>query len=194
MIRLIVSLTLITVICGAFLGFVYSVTKTPIEKAEIKERGMKIDSVLASLEPDNNPVENPYLFVDANGDSLTAYLALKGNDTVGIAIENQGLGFAGYVNILTGIDLSNGEITGIEIVSQAETPGLGARIVEPWFKDQFIGKSLTNSTLVNENIAVVKDGGDVDAISGATITPRAVCVAVSKSLHDYTNMDFGGEK
>ncbi len=194
MIRLIISLTLITVICGAFLGFIYSVTKTPIEIAELKEKGMKIDIVLSPLDLDNNPVDNPYTYVDDNGDSFSGYLALIGNDTVGIAIENQGLGYAGYVKILTGIDLSNGEITGIEVISQEETPGLGARIVEPLFLDQFIGKSLTNSTLVNGNFAVVKDGGDIDAISGATITPRAVCKAVSKSLHNFTDMDFGGDK
>ncbi|MGC9366985.1 MAG: RnfABCDGE type electron transport complex subunit G [bacterium] len=192
MIRLIASLTIVTIVCGAALGLIYGITKEPIRKAELQEKGLKIDAVLSDLNPENNPVENIIPVINEQGDTVEGYLAINGNDTVGIAIASSGLGFAGPVSILTGINITNGQVTGIEVLRQEETPGLGARIQEQWFLDQFKGKSLNNSELVNNNLAVVKDGGDIDAISGATITPRAVCEAVSKSLHLFENLDFGG--
>lgn len=196
MFKLIISLTIITVICGGILGFIYNLTKEPISKAEILEKGLKINSVFSSLDLDNNPIESKFPIVNENGDTSFAYLALKGNDTIGIAIEDSGVGYSGWIKVLTGINLTNGEITSIEILAQGETPGLGAKITENSFRDQFIGKALSNSVLVNSNFAVTKDGGDIDAISGATISPRAVCVAVSKSLHIAKNSNLikeGGE-
>lgn len=184
MFRLIFSLTIITLICGALLAFFYGMTKEPIEKAEIVQKGVKIATVFSSLDPDNNPIENPYYITSDEGDTVQiGYLALKGDDTVGIALEDTGTGYAGKIVILTGIDLSDNSITSIEILSQSETPGLGAKIVDSAWRSQFNGKSLDNSMLVAGNFGVKKDGGDIDAISGATISPRAVCFAVNQSLH-----------
>ncbi|MBN1619644.1 RnfABCDGE type electron transport complex subunit G [candidate division WOR-3 bacterium] len=183
MIRLIFSLTLITLICGALLAIVYDKTKEPIQKAEIAEKGLKLNNVFSSLEPDNNPIENPYYLTNNSGDTIKmGYLAIKNGDTVGIAFEDTGIGYAGKVMVLTGVDLSKNCITSVEILSQSETPGLGAKIQDSLWRFQFAGKSLDNSTLINGNFGVLKDGGDIDAISGATISPRAVCAAVSQSV------------
>ncbi len=73
--------------------------------------------------------------------------------------------------------LPDGSLGGIEILNHAETPGLGSLIIEDSFKDQFKGRSLDNT-----NFKVKKDGGDIDQITGATISPRAVSEAVEKGL------------
>lgn len=192
MFKLIFSLTIVTIICSSLLAMIYSITKKPIEKAEIIQKSLKIESVFESLEPDNNPIEAPYYFVTGNGDTIQkGYLALKNGDTVGIALEDTGIGYGGKIIVLTGIDLRENSITSIEILSQSETPGLGAKVIDLTWREQFSGKSLDNSILVNGSISVKKDGGDIDAISGATISPRAVCFAVNQSLHLIDSVNTG---
>ena len=88
-------------------------------------------------------------------------------------------GYAGNIEIMVGVK-PDGTVNGIEILSQAETPGLGARITEPKFKDQFRGKNLQNA-----DWKVKKDGGDFDQITGATISPRAVVKAIRMGLEFY---------
>ena len=84
-------------------------------------------------------------------------------------------GYGGEIEITVGVDLS-GAITGVSIggASFAETAGLGARAKEAWFGEQFTGKL--------SPIAIVKDGGDIDAITSATITSRAVTTAVNAAV------------
>ena len=84
---------------------------------------------------------------------------------------------------MVGVDTS-GAITGVIVLFQQETPGLGARIEEirhgettPWFTRQFIGK------LASDTFAVAKDGGDIDSIKGATISSRTVAESIGQGLH-----------
>jgi electron transport complex protein RnfG len=98
-----------------------------------------------------------------------------------VAFQTFGEGYGGFIYIMMGIDLE-GRISGVKILEHEETPGLGAKIEEPSFRGQFKGKSLENSVLVNGNLAVKKDGGDLDALTGATISPRGVAQAASAGL------------
>ena len=77
------------------------------------------------------------------------------------------VGFGGPIAIKVGFD-ANGVIWNTKVLSQAETPGLGAKCVEPSFSDQFKGFDPSQKKL-----SVKKDGGDVDAITASTITSRA---------------------
>jgi electron transport complex protein RnfG len=88
-------------------------------------------------------------------------------------------GYSGNISIMVGIDPA-GKVSGIEILQHAETPGLGAKVEEAWWKDQFKGKGLDNA-----DWRVKKDGGDFDQITAATITPRAIVGAVRKGLEFY---------
>ena len=81
--------------------------------------------------------------------------------------------FSGTLTIMVGVD-SAGTVTGVEIVKTAETSGLGANASKPAFRDQFVGQSGT--------LAVAKDGGSIDALTGATITSRAVTSGVNSAL------------
>ena len=81
---------------------------------------------------------------------------------------------------MVGVD-PNGVITGVEVISHSETPGLGSKITEPQFLGLFPGRSLSNT-----HWAVKKDGGDIDQITGATISPRAVVAAIYTGLEDFS--------
>jgi electron transport complex protein RnfG len=88
-------------------------------------------------------------------------------------------GYSGNIDIMVGID-PGGTVAGIEILSHAETPGLGDKIELPSYKEKFAGKNLDNA-----DWRVKKDGGEFDQITGATISPRAVVGAVRKGLEFY---------
>jgi len=86
------------------------------------------------------------------------------------------LGYSSVINALVGIDLGN-KITGIDVVSHEETPGLGANIEKEDFLMQFIGK-------VEDEIKLKKDGGEIDGITGATISSRAITDGVREMMEE----------
>ena len=88
-------------------------------------------------------------------------------------------GYSGNIEIMIGVKPDQ-SINAIEILTHAETPGLGSKIAEGWFKEMFRGKSLENA-----DWRVKKDGGEFDQISGATISPRAVVGALKAGLEFY---------
>lgn len=93
-------------------------------------------------------------------------------------------GYSGDISILVGIDIS-GRLLGVRVIEHKETPGLGDKVdtkKSDWILD-FAGKSLTNPSI--ENWAVTKDGGEFDAFTGATITPRAMVNRVRSVLEYY---------
>ena len=87
--------------------------------------------------------------------------------------------FSGNLTIMVGVD-AGGACSGISIVSTAETSGLGSNASKPDWQSQFIGKTGT--------VAVEKDGGDIDALTGATITSRGVCEAVTSAMAAAASM------
>ena len=106
--------------------------------------------------------------VDMDGVTYTYNLAYdEPGNTVGCAINVSALGFGGPISIKVGFEV-DGIICNTKVLSQAETPGLGAKCVEPAFSAQFKGWDPAQ-----KDLAVKKDGGDVDAITASTITSRA---------------------
>ncbi|MEG0377765.1 MAG: RnfABCDGE type electron transport complex subunit G, partial [Eubacterium sp.] len=107
-----------------------------------------------------------------------AYAGFKGDKVVGYTIKTTPSGYAGEIEVLTGISLE-GKITGITILSQSETPGLGAKSTEPAFQEQYKDKD------AKKEITVIKGGeptgNQVAAITGATITSKAVTAGVNYS-------------
>ena len=96
-------------------------------------------------------------------------------------------GYGGTVSVMVGLDM-NGTITGVEILSHSETPGLGANAVKPEFKNRFMGKSGELTVDKNSN-----DGQSVQAITAATITSKAVTSAVNAVTAAYAEI-IGGAK
>ncbi len=154
----------ICLVCSALLAGVYALTAEPIAAAAAAKNEAAIKEVL----PETAVTIEEERTVDFEGASYSYNLAYDelGN-TVGCAINVSPVGFGGPIVIKVGFDV-NGCICNTKVLSQAETPGLGAKCVEPAFSDQFKGWNPAE-----KDLAVKKDGGDVDAITASTITSRA---------------------
>ena len=157
-------LLVICLVCSGLLAGVYALTKEPIDAAAKAKNEAAIMEVL----PETAVTVEEERAVEFEGAIYTYNLAYdeQGN-TVGCDINVAPVGFGGPIAIKVGFDL-NGVIWNTKVLSQAETPGLGAKCVEPAFSDQFKGFNPAEKKL-----AVKKDGGDVDAITASTITSRA---------------------
>lgn len=110
------------------------------------------------------------------------YKGVTGGQTVGYVFETEAKGYGGSVRVMTGIG-QEGDITGVVILSHGETPGLGANAVKEEFRDQFRQAAPENG------LKVVKfqtpGEGEVEALTGATITTRAVSEAVNAAISQY---------
>ena len=158
-----VCLLAICLVCSGLLAAVYALTAEPIAAAAAAKNEAAIKEVL----PETAVKIEEERTVDFEGASYAYNLAYDeiGN-VVGCAINVAPVGFGGPIAIKVGFDI-NGVIWNTKVLSQAETPGLGAKCVEPAFSDQFKGFDASAKKL-----AVKKDGGDVDAITASTITSR----------------------
>jgi electron transport complex protein RnfG len=182
--RLILVLVAICLAAALALSQVYSFTKGPIENALREERLRAIRTVLPAYdnEPDRDVVSVVTGTDDEGAEIVTEYyIGRSGGEIVGIAFEaSSPAGYSGDIDLMVGID-TEGIITGVEVISHAETPGLGSKITELQFLDLFPGRNLENTRW-----AVKKDGGDIDQITGATISPRAVVEAIYAGLEDFS--------
>ena len=172
-IRLAATLLIITAVVAAALAGVNSITKPIIEQLNYEKTQKAIEAVLPG---GGESID----FTDSTGWVTTVYKSDKG-----YAVEvTPTTGFDGEITMMVGIDL-NGNVLGISIVSHTETAGLGAVAAATTsageaFRGQFVGTS--------GSVSVSKDGGSIDAITGATITSRAVCDGVNAALACVTNM------
>lgn len=179
-----VSLTLIAMVSSALLGFVYEMTKEPIALSNLNKKLNAIKQVVPDFT--NNPNDEMFLLPTGEGDSLEVYPAKKDNEIIGYAVNtNTNTGFSGNITLMAGFK-PDGTIINIMVLEHKETPGLGTKMAEPEFKDQFIYKNPSEFGL-----AVKKDGGPVDAITAATISSRAFCDAVQRA---YNALQKGGIK
>ena len=131
-----------------------------------------------------------------DGDSFTEYdgKLVNGVDDCYIADNKAGMavtaeykGFGGAVKVMIGID-ANGEITGVKVTEHSETPGLGAKMQE-WFRADKNHQSVLGRKLADGELKVSKDGGDVDAITAATISSRAFLNAVNRAYSAFSGAD-----
>ena len=157
-------LLVICLVCSGLLAGVYALTKEPIDAAAKAKNEAAIMEVL----PEAAVAVEEERTVEFEGATYTYNLGYdeQGN-TVGCAVNVAPVGFGGPIVLKVGFDV-NGVIWNTKVLSQAETPGLGAKCVEPGFSAQFKGFNPAEKKL-----AVKKDGGDVDAITASTITSRA---------------------
>lgn len=177
-----IKLFLITLIAGCLLGMVYQITKEPIKIAGEKAKQEAYQSVFpaaVTFEADDaltKAIEN-----NVDGVFITEALLAKDGDgnTIGYVMSfGSKEGYGGEIDLSMGVD-ATGTITGLEVLSMSETPGLGANCTTDAFKSQFAG-------IQSGEIAYTKTGksadNEIDALSGATITTRAVTNAVNNAL------------
>lgn len=183
LISMVITLGLVTAAAAISLGFVYDFTKEPIEKALLEKQIKAINAVLPEYE--NEPLNEVY-YVQSEEDSLACYPAIVNGDTVGVAVKTFcDKGYSGRITVMAGFDPA-GNILNIEVVDHKETPGLGSKMSSEKFKSQYIGLNPGN-----DNIDVTKDGGTIDAISGATISSRAYSHSVKKAYKKVIGNEKG---
>lgn len=170
LLRMAVTLALVAGLCGAVLGLVYVATKPRIDF--IKDAELK--NSLTIVMPGIGDFTQKQTLTNQ-----TYFVGLKNGEHVAYAFTVESEGYSSNILVLVGVDL-NGDVTGAKVLSQQETPGLGARIEEvrvgedkSWFMAQFEGKQ-------GFRLRLSKYGGSVDAITGATISSTAV----SESIFD----------
>ena len=180
-------LTLITVIAGFLLGVVYEVTKTPISQAQEtakKEAWQAVfsDVKLGDFKAEDVDQKAADKAVKDMGVNATIDEVCTAGDAGYVITTTDKDGFGGNIQITVGIK-KDGTINGVSILSISETSGLGMKATEPSFYNQYVNKQA-------DKFVVSKDGGDgeqIDALSGATITSRAVTGAVNAALGYYQN-------
>lgn len=121
------------------------------------------------------------------------YTAKKDNEIIGYAFPINGSGLWGSVEGYAAISEDFSELLGIDFVSHSETPGLGGRISEDWFKKQFRGLKLTDVSDGNYIIYKPTSGGNVDAIAGATLTSKSVSKFMNEEIDKFIKENKGGK-
>lgn len=177
--NMVIVLGLVAAISGTSLGYVFELTKGPIAKAQAE----KLKKALKLVSPEFEEVKE-YMVATADnaGDSLFFYDVIQGGTVVGTAVKSwTDKAFSGRLWIIVGF-LPDGTINNSNILEHKETPGLGDKtdIKKSTWNEQFQQKNPANYNLV-----VTKDGGDVDAITAATITSRAYCDAMQRAYDAY---------
>lgn len=172
-VRMVFILTLIALLSGAILGSTYQVTHPYIQKQEELRLREAVLSVL--------PAARSFERLERGGRTLYQGFGEDGRP-VGLAIEVVGKGFGGPIRLLVGVDPESRRVTGLQILSHQETPGLGARIQEEGWRAQFKGKEASDPFVVKQ---------DVQAITGATISSRAVAAAVKEAVSEALAQEEG---
>ena len=186
--NMVISLVVITIISGFALGFINDLTVGPIAEAKLERKVNALKLVLPEF--DNNPVADVQKIKSEKvKDSIEIFPAYLKKEFVGAAIIGiTDKGFSGIIKIMVGFN-PNGDIQNIVVLEQKETPGLGTKIKDEKFLKQFRNKNPSSF-----NVKVTKDGGEVDALTGATITSRAFGDAVQMAYDEFEKNNKGFNK
>lgn len=188
--QLVIVLSVIALVSGVSLGGLNALTYETIENNVLKYK--KIPAVadihevaIAGLSDGERLQLEADLLADkrflpqAEGDDILFFVLREDGQARGVAIEDFGSGFGGDLGVMTAFDVQTGGILGVGITTMSETPGLGTETKSPLWRKQFTGMP------ADADVRLTKDGGDVDAIAGATISSRAVAEAIGKAQETF---------
>jgi electron transport complex protein RnfG len=164
LIRLVLSLFIVTFVATGLLSVTYSLTKTVIEQTH----KTMFDEQLQQFFPGSDSV----MKVNEH------YEVYEGINLVGYAVLTTAPGYSSDIELLVGV-AKDGTVTGVSVLRQQETPGLGAKVVEEAFIGQFRGRTL-------QELELTKYGGRIDAITSATISSTAVTSAVRVTVEELS--------
>ncbi len=182
-VQLVVVLGLITFICALLLGVINGVTADKIAQNAVETRDAAMAEIIPDAEFEDMNTAMSADDVAAAGISLPAgrtpaqidgvYKATKDGEEVGYCVQVEPKGFGGNVTMIVGIN-ADGTVAGAKVTSHSETPGLGAKSqADPNWITQYAGQA------ADGQLQVTKDGGTINAITGATIPSRAVTDGVN---------------
>jgi len=187
--KMIVVLTVITGLSGAILSSWDSITKPKIEYHKLQALKAAISDVL--------PQYDYYDELQVEGTTLYLGKLNEQTESVGVAFEIDGSGFQGNISMMIGVDPTFTTITGMKVLEQIETPGLGTKIVEDpsnkdnpfWFPQQFVGVNIFPKINVVKNIKP-QNSNEIQAISGATISSKAIVRILNDEIKIVKNLYY----
>ena len=176
---------IVTLIVCSLLLMVNNLTAEPIANRQREDLTKLLDQVLPAHVYDNQPLDKKYK-IKIDDKEFAFYRAKLKGKVSAIVLFTQSAGYSGDISLLVAIT-ADGALSGVRVLSHTETPGLGDKIElakSNWILS-FNGLSLNNPD--KKNWAVKKDGGQFDAFTGATITPRAVVKCIYTTLLQFKN-------
>jgi electron transport complex protein RnfG len=181
MIKMVVVLTILSCFSGGVLAYLRNNTQERIDNQVLEfVKGPAVRTIFEGA--GNNPIADRFSLKDGDVER-TFFVGVYDGDPRGIAFETSGKGFGGDVGVMVGIDVKDDKLLGVGVTTHGETPGMGAKAkTDPTFVSQF--KGLT----IEEPFKVTADGGSINAISGATITSRAVSAATTDADQIYQKL------
>lgn len=182
MIKMLVVLTILSTFSGGLLAAINNRTKDKIQ-LQILEfvKGPAIRKIFEGIT--NDPITDRFEIKDGET-QRSFFVGVFEGEPSAVALEAFGKGgYGGDVGLMVGIDVNEDKLIGVGVTTHSETPGMGARAeTDPTFVSQFKDLSL------KEPLKVTQDGGTINAISGATLTSRAVCSAAAEAEKVYLDL------
>ena len=172
MIKMVLVLTVLSSFSGTLLAALKNETKERIEIQELEFlKAPAVRQILTGIS--NDPIKDRFKIKDGDNE-ISFFVGVKDGKANTVAFESAGKGFGGDIGVMVGVDVSNDKIIGVGVTTHQETPGLGSRAkTDPKFAAQF------GDLPILETFKVKTDGGQIDAISGATISSQGVCLAAT---------------
>ncbi|MUM77037.1 FMN-binding protein [Pseudodesulfovibrio sp. F-1] len=177
--RMILVLSLICGLSGLTLAAVRQATGPRIEEQVLTfVQGPALQQIFTAA--DNHPVQDR-VAVDLEGETVTVFPAMVDGRLTGVAFETFGRGYGGDIGVMVGFLVADDSLAGIGITTHKETPGLGSRVVEPEFREQFARRP-------GHDLALHSQGGDIAAVAGATFSSTATVAAINEAIRKYSRI------
>ena len=178
-VQMILVLSLLCGTAGFCLSYLKMTTAARIESQALTfVQGPAILEVFKNAE--NAPIADRKTFTLSDGRTVNVFPCIQGGTLTGVALEQFGSGYGGDLGVVVGFRIQEDTLAGIGITTMKETAGVGTKVKEPAFLKQFPGKSLP--------VQLRSQGGEIDAISGATVSSNGVITAVDKAVAIYKEL------
>jgi len=181
MIQMVVVLTILSTVSGGLLAFIRDGTSEQIAYQQLVfVKGPAIREILTGAS--NDPITDRFTLKDGDTER-SFFVGVFDGKAETVTFESAGKGFGGDIGVMVGVNLNDDKLVGVGVTTHSETPGIGARAkTDPAFSAQFKGMEFADS------FQVKTDGGQVDVLSGATITTRGVCGALTEAKQIYARL------
>lgn len=181
MIKMVVVLTVLSAFSGGLLAAIKHSTQDQIENQQLKfVKGPAITAIFEGAT--NDPLTDRFK-LKVDGTEISFFVGTFDGRKKAVAFESFGKGFGGELGVMVGVNLADDKIVGVGITTNSETPGVGSRAkTDPSFAAQFKGQP------IEQTFKVKSDGGQVDAVSGATFTSRGVSEALTDAAKVYQKL------
>ncbi len=181
--EIISMIVVLSAICGASGWILASLKQYTAPLIEVQElvnvKGPALK--LACGDYDNDPIKDRKLIPLPDGGKLLVFPARKGGKLSAVAFERFGDGYGGPLGVMVGFDVTRDALSGIGITTMRETPGVGSRVTSLGFTKQFVNHPFAG-------LALKSAGGDIDAVSGATVSSTAASKAIAQALQAYKDI------